>query len=81
MTADLLHRVRTIVADALMIDPGTVKDSSGTGTLDAWDSMGQLNVVLSLEQEMGITIPPEDIEAMTNVGMIVTLLRERYNLS
>ncbi len=81
MTADLSDRVRSIVADALIVDPAIVTDASGPGTLEAWDSMGQLKVVLSLEQEMGITISPELTEAMTNVGMIVRLLREHYNLS
>ena len=75
MSASLLQRVRNVAASTLNVPLDTLSESSGPGHPQEWDSMGQLNIVLALEQEFEISIPPEISESMTDVGSIVRLLQ------
>ena len=75
MSASLLQSVRNVAASTLNVPLDTLSESSGPGHPQEWDSMGQLNIILALEQEFEISIPPEVSESMTDVGSIVRLLQ------
>jgi acyl carrier protein len=75
MSASLLQSVRDVAASTLNVPLDTLTESSGPGRPEEWDSMGQLNIILALEQEFDISIPPEVSESMTDVGSIVRLLQ------
>jgi acyl carrier protein len=71
----LLQGVRDVAASTFNVPVESLSETSGPGHPEEWDSMGQLNLILALEQEYGIEIPPEITESMTDVRTIVTLLR------
>jgi acyl carrier protein len=75
MSDQLAERVRAVIADTLNVPKDSVTMATAPGELPAWDSLGQLNIVLGLEQEFAISIPPDGAEAMTDVASIVALLR------
>jgi acyl carrier protein len=69
--SDVLDRVRAIFAAIFHVPPGSVELTTSQKSLPAWDSMGHLNLVLDLEQEFAVSIPPEEVEKMTDVAAIV----------
>lgn len=64
------ERVRNVVAAIFNTPIETIGPASSPETIEAWDSMGQLMLVLELEQEFGVQIPPEEVEKMTSVSAI-----------
>jgi acyl carrier protein len=74
MSETRADRVRQIVADILDIDVNAVSLASSPDTIESWDSMQHLNLVLALEQTFGVTFVPEEIETMTTVGRIVDVV-------
>ena len=46
-------------------------------TCPAWDSMGQLNLVVELETEFDVTIEPEEIGEMKCFDDIVRILKTK----
>lgn len=46
-------------------------------TCDAWDSMGQLNLVAELEENFDISLEPEEIGTMKCYDDIVRILKEK----
>lgn len=44
---------------------------------DAWDSMGQLNLVADLEDAFDITLEPEEIGTMKSFDDIVKILKSK----
>jgi acetyltransferase-like isoleucine patch superfamily enzyme/acyl carrier protein len=53
--ADLLERVRAVVADTFHIpSPGP---ADGPSQIPAWDSLGSLRLLLALEEEFGVVLP------------------------
>jgi acyl carrier protein len=73
----MLDRVCAIVARVLQVPPATVTAASSPDTLQSWDSLHHLQIVLALEEEFGIEFSVEEIAALQSVEAIVEIIRER----
>ena len=69
-------RVRRMVADVLDVPPATVTRDTSPETVGNWDSVQHLNLVLSLESEFGVAVPPEDIDKLRSVGDFIDLVEK-----
>jgi acyl carrier protein len=54
-----------------------VTPESTPDTIEGWDSIAHLNLVLALEQEFGIQLLPEEIEQLLSVELVAALLVEK----
>ena len=59
-----LDKVQPIVADVMQIPLGYVTPASSPDTIETWDSLRHLNLVLALEESFGVQFSPEEIEQM-----------------
>ncbi len=76
----MLERVRNIVAEVTEVELERVNLQSSPATLEEWDSLAQVNIILSLEQECGVQFSVEEIEEMTDVDKILqVLVRKNHN--
>jgi len=71
----VLQRVCAIMAATFNVPASSITPATTPETLEAWDSMGHLTLMLALEQELNISIPPEDGERMKDVDTIVKTVR------
>jgi acyl carrier protein len=78
MNAQIFERVRGIAADVLQVAPASVTAESSPQTIESWDSVQHLNLVLALEEQFGLQFEPEEMDGMKNVGAIAALV-ERKN--
>lgn len=46
-------------------------------TCNEWDSMAQLNLVLELEDEFGISLEPEEIGEMTSFEIVCRTIKDK----
>ncbi len=76
MTASTFEQVRNIASDILGIPADKITADSSPETIDNWDSMQHLNLVLAIEEEFGVQLEPEDIEQMKNIGAVATLVEK-----
>lgn len=67
MQQALLDRVRQTVSDVFNVPLEEVHADSSPQTIEAWDSMGHLNLVLALEQAFSVSFDPEEIAALVTV--------------
>ena len=74
MNAVILNRVQGIVADLFSIPVAQITLETSSDTIESWDSLQHLNLMLALEQEFGVQFAPEEIEKLTSVQSIVGLL-------
>jgi len=70
-------RILTVVASVLKVPASSLTDVSSPDTVDTWDSLQHLQVILALEEEFGIQFPADDIDRLQTVGALVTSVRER----
>ena len=74
MSAELFEKVRGIAADVLQVDAQGLTAESSPQTVENWDSVQHLNLVLALEGQFGFTIEPEEMDSMKNLGGIANLV-------
>lgn len=68
-------KVFEILRDVFELD--TVDSTCSQETCDAWDSMGQLNLVAELEDAFGVSLEPDEIANMKTFDDIINLLKEK----
>jgi acyl carrier protein len=77
----MLERVARIAADVLAVPPEQVGPQSSPDTIETWDSLHHLNLVLALEQEFAIEFSPEEIEQLLSVELAAALVEEKLKAS
>lgn len=70
-------RVRRVAADVFNVPPDQITRDTSPQTIDSWDSVQHLNLVLALEQELGVSIAPEEIDKMLSIGAVVDLVSSK----
>ena len=77
----LEDRVRRLVSDMMHVPVAELTAASSPSTIAAWDSVQNLNLVLSVEEEFALELEPEEMQQMNSVGEIVRLLLKRLGES
>jgi acyl carrier protein len=72
--SQVTEKVCEIVSALFSLPSDTVTVSTSHNDAKAWDSIGHLNLVLALQEEFSIHVPPEDFEKLNNVGAIINYL-------
>lgn len=68
-------KILDILKDVFELD--SVDETCSQKTCEAWDSMGQLNLVAELEDAFDISLEPEDIGEMKCYGDIIRILSSK----
>jgi acyl carrier protein len=77
----MIERIRRIAADVFEVPVDRIGPASSPDTIETWDSLHHLNLVLALEQEFGVQFTPEEIEQLLSVELVAALVEERLALS
>jgi len=76
LTANTFEQVRNVASDIFGIPADGITAESSPETIDNWDSMQHLNLVLAIEEKFGVQLEPEDIEQMKNIGAVAALVEK-----
>jgi acyl carrier protein len=69
--------VRGVVSDVLGVPVSSVNADSSPQTIEAWDSVQHLSLVMALEQAIGVQFEPEEIDKMRSVAAIEALVAKK----
>ncbi|HSE43699.1 MAG TPA: acyl carrier protein [Gemmatimonadales bacterium] len=72
----LRDRVVRVTSQVLNLPVGAITEESSPRTVEGWDSLGHMNLMLALEEEFGVQFSDERILQLLSVGAIVQALRE-----
>jgi acyl carrier protein len=76
VTESTFDQVRSIASDIFGIPADKVTAESSPETIENWDSMQHLNLVLAIEEKFALQLEPEDIEQMKNIGAVAALVEK-----
>lgn len=76
MTKDISVKVKKIVAKVLEIPVDKVLDNSSQKTIQNWDSLAHLNLVMELEKEFDIAFDTQEVFTMETVEEICKLVKK-----
>jgi len=69
-------RTKTVLAAVLGIDEGSITDETSVDTVESWDSMRQINLVLALEEEFGVQLGEDRVVDLLSYPIVVETIRE-----
>jgi len=74
---NLKDRVLRIVSQVMGVPMETLDLNSSPDTVEEWDSLKHMNLVLALEEEFKVLFGDEEIVTMLSVEIILEILREK----
>jgi acyl carrier protein len=77
LTASTFEQVRGIASDVFGVPADTITAESSPQSVENWDSMQHLNLVLAIEERFGVRFEPEEMEEMKNVGAAAALVDKK----
>jgi acyl carrier protein len=68
MTND--EKLKRILKSVFRLNIETVPDDIAYGECAQWDSLSHLTLILTLEEEFGVTIPDEEVQHLISLSLI-----------
>jgi acyl carrier protein len=75
---NIKEKVYKVISETLSIDPSIINEDLEVGGIKEWDSLGQVNLIVSLEKEFELTFDVDETLEMDNVFDIVDILEQRF---
>lgn len=70
------EKLKSVMATVLEIDPSEIDSDSSMDTIEAWDSIKHMDLILSLEEEFGVSVPDEEAGDLTSYALIKLVMAE-----
>ena len=74
-------KLKEVISNVLGVSIDEIDDNSSPDSIDKWDSLSHLNLVLAIEAEFGVRLNPNCIMDMLSVKSIRTILEDILNNS
>lgn len=68
--------IKQVLADVFDVDVKTIDDTSSVDTVESWDSLKHLNLVLALEGKFNISLNEEQTVQILSYPLIKVVLEE-----
>lgn len=76
MEVDMIEKVKELVAEQLGISKDSIKDDANVVEDLGADSLDVIEMLMTLEEEYGISIPDEKINQVKTISQIVKLIED-----
>lgn len=73
-------QVKEIIARVLNVDLALITSELSSGDIPQWDSVGNLAIISTIEQELDVEFPLEDLFDLTSVKTIVDEVNQLKNV-
>ena len=71
------NQIQETIAATLIIAPSLIREDTKATDVTAWDSLGHVNIMMSLEQTFDVFLEVEDFAQLKFVPAIVDYLRDQ----
>lgn len=73
----MLERMKEIIAEQLNQEASTITEESSFKADLGADSLDLFELIMALEEEYSVEIPPEDLEKLLTVGDVMKYLKDK----
>lgn len=70
------QRLRDVMSAVLRVPASDISSSSSMDTIETWDSLAHMNLVLAIEEEFGVSIPDDEAANVTSYQLLKLVLQE-----
>ena len=72
-------KLKEVISNVLGVSIDAINDNSSPDSIDKWDSLSHLNLVMAIEAEFDVELTPEDSMDMLSVKLIRMILSDTLN--
>jgi acyl carrier protein len=69
-------KIKKIMSMVFEVPLESISDDASTDSIENWDSLRHLNLILALEEEFGVSIPDEEVGNLVNYKLIEITINE-----
>lgn len=73
---ELTNTVMQTISEAIDVPEEKINSDAAMGVTEKWDSLGQLNLILLLEEKFDLVIPDDLVPSLTSLETIVAWLSQ-----
>ncbi len=70
------QKLKQIISSVFKVDISTINNGTSPDSIESWDSLNHLNLVLALEEGFQVTFTEEQTVEILNYELIVETLKE-----
>ncbi len=70
------EKIFELMSSVFEVELNSLNEDSSVDTIDGWDSIRHLNLILALEDEFSISIPDEEVGDLVNYKLIELIVNE-----
>ena len=78
---ELEETIKLIISDSFDLSYDEVTLDTGPSNTDSWDSFGQMDLVLKIEKEFGITLEFDEIFKIISTQTLLEVVENKLNES
>ena len=75
------EKLRHIMSESFKVSANQITEETKVETIETWDSLNHILMVLALEREFKITFAPEEIIGMVSFEEVVGVLKQKLQTS
>lgn len=69
-------KIKQVMSIVFEVPLEAINDDASIDSINNWDSIRHLNLILALEEEFGITIPDEEVGNLVNYKLIELIVND-----
>jgi len=69
-------KLKEVLSAVFEVSVESITDASSSDTIENWDSLRHLNLIIALEEEFNVVIPDEEVGNMVNFKLIELVLND-----
>jgi len=73
---DIKNKIKIVMSAVFDVPVEEITEISSSDTIESWDSLKHLNLILALEEEFDISIPDEEVGNLFNYKLIELVVNE-----
>lgn len=70
-------KILEVMSSVFEVELTSLNEESSIDSIENWDSLRHLNLILALEEEFNITIPDEEVGNLVNYKLIELIVNEQ----
>lgn len=77
MSMTVIEQIQSVLAATLKVAPSDIRATTTSDDLEAWDSLGQVKLIMALEQAFNVEVEVDDFGLLASVPAIAEYLSRR----
>ena len=79
MNNNIEKRIKNVISAVFEISIEEIGDESSPDTIESWDSLKHINMIVALEEEFNVEFTDDNITEMINMKLILAVLLEKFS--